>query len=77
MCNALWTLSTSLFPPPPPQLQRGRQPTTQAVEAAEEISKIFIQAGIHLDAVNDDGLTAAELWYPSCECTLQWHYIYT
>lgn len=48
------------------QLQRSRHATAQSVEVAEEISRIFIQAGIHLDAVNDDGLTAAEMWY-TCE----------
>lgn len=38
--------------------------TTQAVEIVEEITRIFIQAGIHLDAVNNYCVTAAN----SCAC---------
>lgn len=31
------------------------------VEVVEEITELFIHAGIHLDGVNIDGLTAAQL----------------
>lgn len=38
--------------------------TSQSVEIVEEITRIFIQAGIHLDAVNNYCVTAAN----SCAC---------
>lgn len=38
--------------------------TTQSSEIVEEITRIFIQAGIHLDAVNNYCVTAAK----SCAC---------
>lgn len=38
--------------------------TTQSIEIVEEITRIFIQAGIHLDAVNNYCVTAAN----SCAC---------
>lgn len=49
----------------PKSAQMNSQSTTaQSVEIVEEITRIFIQAGIHLDAVNNYCATAAN----SCYC---------
>lgn len=53
------------------QLQTARLLDSQVdIDIVEEITDMFIEAGIHLDAINIEGLTAAQLCisreYPSC-----------
>lgn len=44
------------------QLQTARLQEAQVdIVVVEEITDLFIEAGIHLDAVNIEGLTAAQL----------------
>lgn len=40
------------------------------MDTIKEITDMFIDAGIHMDAVNADGLTASQIWTSRKHCSL-------